>query len=247
MGKIIIVFFILAFSGNSLGKEQPSEPQFDKKKTVSASYIVTSDYIWRGYSQTTNKPAFQGDFNLIITKSPIRGLYANFWFSNVRFLEEELLPREKAYIEFDGSIGISNEINKKGNYDFSFHRYQYPGTEHYSYNEVTGSLQYLFLTSFLAFTNNVYDTGGKALYYNLGFDFDLSKANFLKLNQVHFKGGIGRHRLPLVADFPSYTDYNLELNKTINSFLLTILWTKSSNHLEPFGGSRVSFSIAINL
>jgi uncharacterized protein (TIGR02001 family) len=245
--KKIVVALLMSFCfALSHSKEQPTDIATNKKviskKEVSGTYILTSDYIWRGYSQTTNKPAFQGDLNIIIPKSPLKGLYTNLWFSNVRFLDEN--PEQRSYIEFDGSIGISNQINKHLSYDLAFHRYQYPGTTHFSYNELTGQLQVFFLTYFVALTNNVYDTGGKAIYYNVGFDLGIPPEIVLNLNNVHFKGGIGHHQLPLVSGFPTYSDYNLELNKTIKNYVFALQWTEASEHSEPFGGSRVTFSVS---
>ncbi len=244
--KIVIALLMSIYLAHSYGKEQPTDIATNKKavnkKEVSGTFTLASDYIWRGYSQTTNKPAFQGDLNIMIPKSPIKGLYTNLWFSNVRFLDEN--PEQRPYIEFDGNIGISNEINKELSYDLSFHRYQYPGTSHFSYNEVTGQIQIFFLSYFVALTNNIYDTGGKAIYNNLGFDLDIPPKFLLNLNNVHFKGGIGRHQLPLVSGSPSYSDYNLELNKSIKNFVFALLWTEASEHSEPFGGSRVTFSVS---
>lgn len=287
--NLTIALLIINCIGINKGFAGKSQAEGDEDKEVTASITATTNYIWRGFSQTKNKPALQGDFTLTIPKSPIKGLYFNLWFSNARFLPDEPLEEEpeenkdseessttedsgasgdmsesamppeppkstkkltfiredgshRAFMELDTSIGIYNEINKNASYDIWFSRYNYPGPTNLNYNELGGEFKFHFLTSLIGLTDNVYNSGGKALYYNFGFDFALPES--FKLKQVRLKGGIGHYFLPLISGVNSYTDYNLEIDKTYKKFAFSLFWTKTNNHITPFGGSRVTFAVS---
>ncbi|MBA3537559.1 MAG: hypothetical protein H0T84_13285 [Tatlockia sp.] len=273
---LIIICFGISSKVSSKGVKNPNEDN-----EVYATFTATSDYIWRGFSQTTHRPAFHGEYNLTIPKSPIKGLYANLWFSNVRFREEESTkmdmgsktsnsgevgdssdnspmnqdsPQEsnvdssimdgpnRAFMEFDASIGITNEISKYASYDIWFVRYLYPGPTKLTYNEYMGEFKLFFLTTLVGYTNNVYATRGKAFYYNIGFDFKVPDSVF-KVKNLHFRGGIGHYYLPVISEVPSYSDYNLQIDKNFNKFAVSIMWTNTSDRSRPYGGNRVSLAV----
>ncbi|MBA2653096.1 MAG: hypothetical protein H0U73_12660 [Tatlockia sp.] len=278
--NLIIAVLIINFLSINKGFAGKGQADGDNNKEVSASIAATTDYIWRGFSLTTNKPALHGEFTLMIPKSPIKGLYFDLWFSNVRFFADEPLsdnspeieesgnseetseneaPKPKrepifmqedgshrAFMEFDTSIGISNEINKNASYDIWFVRYLYPGATNLDYNELSGEFKFFFLTSDIGLTNNVYNTGGKALYCNFGYDFAVPES-LLKFKQVRLRGGIGHYFLPEISGSNSYTDYNLQIQKTYKKFAFNLLWTKTNDKISPFGGSKVSFEVTAYL
>ena len=53
----------------------------DGQHSTSASVAMSSDYVWRGYSQTDSEPAISGSFDY----GHASGLYAGTWASNVDF------------------------------------------------------------------------------------------------------------------------------------------------------------------
>jgi hypothetical protein len=277
--SILLIILCLGISSKicSKGVTNPNED-----KEVYATFTATSDYIWRGFSQTTYRPALQGEYNLTIPKSPIKGLYANLWFSNVRFREEESTktdmgneksssgelgnssdnskmnqnsPQEsnvdssfmdgpnRAFIEFDTSIGISNQISKFASYDIWFVRYLYPGPTKLTYNEYMGEFKFSFLTTLVGYTNNVYATRGKAFYYNIGFDFKIPDSVF-KVKNLHFRGGFGHYYLPVISDVPSYNDYNLQIEKNFKKWGVSLMWTNTNDRSRPYGGNRVSLAVS---
>ncbi len=79
--NISIAIALLATSSISLAEEDNSFWGI----TPSASAALTTDYIWRGVSQTNNDPAIQGSFDL----SHESGIYAGVWGSNVEFGDQD--------------------------------------------------------------------------------------------------------------------------------------------------------------
>jgi len=86
---------------------------------VAANMAFTSDYVWRGSSQTGGDPAVQAG----VRASLPRGLYLGAWGSNVAFV-----PDAGARSEFDLAIGWQGEPGAGWVVDASATRYVYPGT-----------------------------------------------------------------------------------------------------------------------
>jgi uncharacterized protein (TIGR02001 family) len=85
----------------------------EKKLTLSATTVFTTDYIFRGLSQTSNGPAVQPEFDVYYGM-----FYAGIWGSNVDFQEG---------IEIDYYVGMAP---KWGNFTFDIAglAYTYPGS-----------------------------------------------------------------------------------------------------------------------
>lgn len=81
---------------------------------VSANVAMTSNYIWRGMTQSDDSPAIQGGFDL-----DYKGFYAGTWGSNVSFGATSM--------ELDLYGGYSTEISGVG-IDVGFIQYAYPKT-----------------------------------------------------------------------------------------------------------------------
>src|SRR5262245_8792596 len=62
-------------------------PEKDVPGKFSANVALTSEYVFRGISQTDDSPAIQGGFDWSLEKlgSLPLGLYAGIWGSNVNF------------------------------------------------------------------------------------------------------------------------------------------------------------------
>lgn len=101
--------FVVSVS-RSLGDPVRSAPLPDGF-TASASVALTSDYIWRGVSQTSNGLAIQGSFDL----AHDLGFYAGVWGSNVEF--DDFSANS---LELDIYGGFSRETDFGGILPFSF-------------------------------------------------------------------------------------------------------------------------------
>ena len=75
--------------------------------SVSGNVGIYSDYIFRGYTQTENKPALQGGFDV----SHSSGLYAGVWASNVDWTVQGGSMRDNS-VEIDLYAGFAGEFGK---------------------------------------------------------------------------------------------------------------------------------------
>jgi len=83
--------------------------------SVSANMALTSNYVWRGMTQSDNSPAVQGGVDL-----GYKGLYASVWGSNVEFG-----AGNTASMELDIYGGYAGELYGIG-YDVGAIQYAYP-------------------------------------------------------------------------------------------------------------------------
>ncbi len=93
---------------------------------------VTSDYIFRGVSQTQNKPALQGGVDY--SKG---AFYAGGWTSMVDFGTD-------AVAEVDFYAGFAGQLDSGLTYDVNYGYYLYPGDEAFNVGEFKLSVGYAF-------------------------------------------------------------------------------------------------------
>ena len=104
---------------------------FTSDLEVSANAALTSNYIWRGMTQTDDSPAVQGGVDL-----GYKGLYIGLWGSSIQ--------STKASSEFDVYVGYAGEISKFS-YDIGYIQYMYPNdTDALNFGEAYLSLGYDF-------------------------------------------------------------------------------------------------------
>ena len=100
---------------------------------VSANMALTSNYVWRGMTQTDDSPAVQGGIDL-----DWNGIYAGVWGSNVEFGDG------KASLEADLYIGFAKEVSGFS-FDIGFIEYMYPNMmDEYNFGEAYVGLGYDF-------------------------------------------------------------------------------------------------------
>lgn len=97
----------------------------------SGNVALTSDYVWRGSSQTRADPALQGGFKYAHDS----GFYASIWGSGVKFA-----PDNGARSEFDLAAGWSGKVSTDWALDLYLLRYQYPSANaRLNWNELNAS------------------------------------------------------------------------------------------------------------
>lgn len=121
-----------AVSGAAL--TAPATALAEDDSPISANVALTTDYVWRGISQTLGEPALQGGFDY---SHPI-GFYAGVWGSSVDFGGPE-------HLELDYYAGYGSEIKGLG-YDFGVIWYDYYDDTDTDFGEIYGSLSYDFGT-----------------------------------------------------------------------------------------------------
>ncbi len=99
--------------------------------SASASAALTTDYIWRGVSQSDKDPAMQGSFDL----SHETGFYLGAWASSYEF-------SDNASLELDLYAGFSRETDFAGylpfalTYDVGWLRYEYTDQSDLNFTEL---------------------------------------------------------------------------------------------------------------
>lgn len=86
---------------------------------ISGNAALTSDYVWRGTSQSNEDPAVQAGFKV----AHASGVYAQVWGSSVEFASQT-----RASSEFDLIAGWSGDLSDALALDVNLTRYVYPST-----------------------------------------------------------------------------------------------------------------------
>lgn len=101
---------------------------------LSGNVALTTDYVWRGTTQTQGDPAVQAGFKL----AGDSGFYGSVWGSNVEFA-----PETHASSEFDFTVGWAGDLAPDWALDVNVLRYQYPSTTvDLNWTELNGTLTY---------------------------------------------------------------------------------------------------------
>ncbi len=207
----------------------------DGAHSTSASVALGTDYMWRGYSQTTNDPAISGSFDYAHSS----GFYIGTWASNVEF-------GDNASSEIDLYAGFGGDIGESGfSYDVGALRYYYAG-ENYDWNEYHVSAGYSFFSASINYSNNVYDSSEKGIYYTLGFDYDLPM-------DIALSAGVGYYdydkKVYGAGNPDSATDYHIGISKELAGFGWDLTYIDSDSDAEKIYSdsltdSRLVFTIS---
>jgi len=104
---------------------------------VSANMAITSNYVWRGMTQSTDSVAIQGGVDL-----DFKGVYIGVWGSNVNFTDG--VEAHDYSLEADLYAGYANEISGFS-YDVGYTQFMYPNdTEALNFGEAHIKLGYDF-------------------------------------------------------------------------------------------------------
>lgn len=194
------------------------DPNFNFFERVSGSMAFTTNYVFRGISQTNNLPALQGGLTYTF---PI-GIYLNAWGSNVKF------ANSTASIEIDTILGIHRTVGENFIYDINIDRYNYPGRSASSYNELNTLFNYRFFQAGVSYSPNVYNTHRSGLYINGGINYHVPEKFAFTLKDVTLIALLGRYKLGAAAG-NSYTDYNVALNKKLSDiYSLGVQWASTN-------------------
>lgn len=166
----------------------------------STNLTFTSDYMFRGVSQTSGTAAVQGGMSV----SHKSGLYASVWGSNVAFANS---------LELDPSIGFSYSLGDV-TYDVGMVHYGYPGsaaTANYPFTEGYASVAFKGAKLGVAFAHDYYGHTGEELYTYLSYGTEIKG--------VSLSASVGQSKFDELTFGPdksdSYVDYNLTVGKSL--------------------------------
>jgi len=223
----------------------------DSLHGFSANLALSTDYRFRGISQTGKDPSVSGGFDYSYTPY---GLYAGVWASNLDFGVPDPDP---ASLEIDFYGGIAGETAAGIGWDVGATYYFYPGSD-----TGPGVADYDFVEVYGAFT---YDFG----YFDSGISVAYSPDYFFESGDaVYLSGDVG---IPLPAGFslaghlgyqtiddnaqfgtPDYLDWSIGVARDINMFTFDLSYIDTDlGRAGCFGGgnickSTVLFTISAN-
>lgn len=210
---------------------------------ISGNLDLTSNYIFRGISQTQDKPAVQGGFTYTF---PV-GLYFDVWGSNVHFI----VPNgAMATSELDTMAGWIGNIGNVFSYDINLSRYFYPGARYGDYNDFGVLLTYRFFQLGMNYTSNYFGTHARGLYTNGTFSFDIPPAYVLNFQGINIQVEFGHYAIGRFEGInTSYNDYSFTVNKKINdTYTVTAQWTDTNGRAKqsPYDGNQILGTVTAN-
>jgi uncharacterized protein (TIGR02001 family) len=206
---------------------------------ITGNVGLTSDYVFRGISQTNEHPAVQGGFDY----SHSSGAYAGVWASNGDFEDGD-----EAYTEVDLYAGMAGKVGDLG-WKFGGIYYNYPGVSdssnlNYDYWEVGPTLTYpvgpATASLLVLWSPNFYNETGKGLYSELGLSAPIGPAELsAPLGQFTLGGTFGHQDIERNAKFgtPDYNNWSVYASTTVAGVGLKLAYTDTElSKSECFGG-----------
>ncbi len=190
---------------------------------VSANVTLTSDYLFRGVTQTNDGAALQGGFDYAHGS----GLYAGVWASNISWLVDSA-AYDSSSLEVDTYLGFGGSITEDVSYDVGFLRYNYPGE--YVAPQITadtdefyGSVSYKWVSA--KYSRSTTDLFGNpdsegSTYTELNGSYDIEDAGI----------SVGAHygKQTVANDSASdYADYNLSVSKDFSGYSVSVMFSNT--------------------
>lgn len=161
---------------------------------------ATSEYMFRGISQTDDHPAIQAGAGY----SWSNGLYVGAWASNVDF-------GDGTDAEVDAFIGWNGDLSDNVNLDVQLNRYNYVGEPDgvdYAYNELIGKLTFAGnYSATLGYTNDFLATDTDSIYVAVGGSWDVG-------NDINLTASLGYTTVDkALSSEDGYLDYSIGVNR----------------------------------
>jgi uncharacterized protein (TIGR02001 family) len=214
MKKSLPALLLATLSVASFQASAADEPK--SPHSITGNVGLYSQYVYRGLTQTNQKPALQGGFDYAHSN----GFYAGNWNSNVSWIADgaqnaneiaqaSVVGPVSASLESDFYGGYKANINDDIPYDVGVLRYQYWGSYPSGFTkpdttEIYGSIGYKWVTAKYS--------------YSLGDTFgipDSKGSDYMELNASVPAGKwtiaahVGKQRFKLASTDGNYIDYKL--------------------------------------
>ncbi len=193
---------------------------------LSANVALTSDYVWRGVSQTLEDPAIQGGFDF----EHDSGFAVGVWASNVDFWETGDPNDDGADMEFDIYGSYSGEFGDGFSYSVGAIYYMYPGTDSgkkLDWLEFNGSLGWGPVAFAINYSNDVYNSSESGIYYNLSGSHEF--------NGITLAAGIGYYDYDNAVFGPGVPSSNVDYHLGIGTSFLGVDWDLSYYNTDSDG------------
>lgn len=220
--KLLVAALAAAFAAPAMAEDSP----------VSFNVGLVSDYLVRGISQTSGKPALQGG----VDYAHESGAYIGAWGSNMSWITD-FGATGTANIELDIYGGYGASINDDTGYDVGFIRYNYLGsytpasgtvkadtTELYgaiTFKEVTAKYSYS-TGDFLGVANA---KGTNYIEVNVSHPFEEAGVTL----DVHFgKQTYVGSSADALDPTASYSDYNFKVSKDFSGYEVGAMYSSTN-------------------
>ncbi len=199
-----------AFAGGDIAPVEPVvvEAVPESEFEVSANLAITSNYVWRGMTQTANSPAVQGGVDL-----GYNGFYLGTWGSNVEFGDTN------NNLEADFYAGYKTELAGI-EFDLGYIYYAYPNeSDAFNFDELYLGLGYDF---------GMFGINGK---YSYALDSNIDTTDYWEVGAdlelpMEFT---------LAASYGDYdevgTNYLVSLSKSWGKFEFSVAYTDFSSDI----------------
>ena len=179
-----------------------SAPAAPSAFTSTGNVAFTSDYVFRGISQTGGHTALQGGFDVAHTS----GLSAGVWASNISW-----------------APSTSLEVDLYVNYGFSYLAYVYEGNSSLNTGEINASVSAYGFTAKLshAVTDYFGIAGSGTQYYELNYAYEVAAVKGLSL-ALHYGVTDGKNAAS------NDKDYAIGLSYPVAGFTGTVSYSNGS-------------------
>lgn len=226
-----------------MAADAPASPH-----TLTGNFGITTDYVFRGITQTQHKPALSGG----IDYSHASGLYLGTWMSNQKWVQTggtapigDAAYKDNSSLEVDLYGGYRGSAGDIG-YDVGAIHYYYPG------DKVAGSVTpdttelYLagtwkFLTLKYSYVVSDYFIGWGSV--TPGSEYKTNGSNYLELNATYDLGGgwgvlghVGAQKVKNDSvNFASYSDWKIGVTKDVGFGVVTAAYSDTDADDRAYG------------
>jgi len=229
LGLTAAVALAIASMGTGLAQAADAAPEAKPDNEISYNAALTSDYRYRGISQTRLKPALQGGADWVNNPT---GFYAGAWASTIKWIKDS---KGDSDVEVDLYGGKRGEIAPGVSYDVGFLAYVYPSNKldpNANTRELYAQVGYGPAT--LKYSHSISNLFGFAdsknsTYLDASVNQELGQGFILNLHA-------GRQKVKNHSDF-SYTDWKVGATKDfgVASVALAYIKTTSDAYTAPNG------------
>jgi uncharacterized protein (TIGR02001 family) len=211
-------------------------PVMAETSPFSTNVSLTTNYLYRGISQTGAKPAIQGGFDY----AGASGVYAGVWGSSISWVSDGGLGTN-AGLELDTYAGYKGTAGAVS-YDVGFLRYNYPGTygtfaanfANPETNEVYGAATYSIVTAKLSYAlGDLFGVSNAkgSTYFDVSVAYPIGETGYTlgaHYGKQTYKGS-STDNLKAIGQDPTYTDYKLSVTKDLGTgYAASLTYSKTN-------------------
>ena len=220
-------------------------PALAETSPFSTNVSLTTNYLYRGISQTGAKPAIQGGFDY----ANANGVYIGAWGSSISWLSDGYTASagtsgaNNAGLELDTYAGYKGAAGAVS-YDVGFLRYNYPGeyapgATKADTNEIYGAVTYSIVTAKLSYAlGDLFGVSNAkgSTYLDLSVAYPIGDTGYTlgaHYGKQTYKGStadsLKATYLGGVSQDPTYTDYKLSVTKDLGTgYAASLTYSKTN-------------------